>query len=312
MNQPRTMDIIGKRKIWYTISFVMIVPGVISLMLFGLKLGIDFNSGQLSTVRGNVTASKAAEAAKGLDFKDIQVVPSGSDQTQIRFRDASPQTKHEANHQKFKQALQERGVTELSFDSVGPTVSSAIARNAIVSLLLVSLAIVLYVAWAFRNTPPPVSPWGFGIMAIAALLHDALFVLGVFSLLGHFFGVEIDALFVTAILTVIGFSVHDTIVVFDRIRENLRRERLDFETVVNHSILETIGRSINTSLTVLLTLLALFLFGGESIRYFVLALLIGIASGTYSSIFNASPLLVTLHNWRLKRMDLARVSGKKA
>jgi preprotein translocase subunit SecF len=139
-------------------------------------------------------------------------------------------------------------------------------------------------------------------MAIAALLHDALFVLGVFSLLGHFLGVEIDALFVTAILTVIGFSVHDTIVVFDRIRENLRRDKGSFEAIVNNSILETIARSINTSLTVLLTLLALFLFGGQSIRMFVLALLIGIASGTYSSIFNASPLLVTWHNWRLRRM----------
>ena len=149
-------------------------------------------------------------------------------------------------------------------------------------------------------------------MAIAALLHDALFVLGVFSLLGHFLGVEIDALFVTAILTVIGFSVHDTIVVFDRIRENLRREKGSFETIVNNSILETIARSINTSMTVLLTLLALFLFGGQSIRMFVLALLIGIASGTYSSIFNASPLLVTWHNWQLKRSAKPRTKLRKS
>jgi preprotein translocase subunit SecF len=175
----------------------------------------------------------------------------------------------------------------------------------------VSAAIVLYIAFAFRNTPPPVSPWGFGLMAIVALLHDALFLLGLFSLLGHFFEIEIDALFVTAILTVIGFSVHDTIVVFDRIRENLRRERGDFETIVNHSILETIARSVNTSLTVLLTLLALFLFGGHSIKMFVLALLIGIASGTYSSIFTASPLLVTWHNWRLRRMAKQAKSGRK-
>ena len=309
--QPRTMNLIGKRKIWYAISLIMIVPGLISLMLWGLRLGIDFNAGQLSTVRGSVTVSRVNEAAKGLGFQDIQVVPSGSDQTQIRFRDPSPQAQHEGNHQKFKAALAERGINELSFDSVGPTVSSAIARNAIISLLLVSLAIVLYIAWAFRNAPPPVSPWSFGFMAIAALLHDALFVLGVFSLLGHFLGVEIDALFVTAILTVIGFSVHDTIVVFDRIRENLRREKGSFETIVNHSILETIARSINTSLTVLLTLLALFLFGGQSIRLFVLALLIGIASGTYSSIFNASPLLVTWHNWRLKRMQTAQAGTKR-
>lgn len=300
------MDIIGKRKIWYGISLVMIVPGLISLMLWGLKLGIDFNAGQLSVVKGVVSVDKVNDAAKGLGFADVQVVPGGSDQTQIRFRDPSQQTYHESNHQKFKAALAQRGVEELSFDSVGPTVSKDIARNAILSLLLASLAIVLYVAYAFRNTPPPVSPWGFGVMAIVALLHDALFVLGVFSILGHFFGIEVDALFVTAILTVIGFSVHDTIVVFDRIRENLRREKGTFEQIVNTSILETLARSINTSVTVLLTLLALYLFGGASIRHFVLALLIGIASGTYSSIFNASPLLVTLHNWRLKRMQTAK------
>jgi preprotein translocase subunit SecF len=251
------------------------------------------------------------EAAKGLGFQDVQTVQSGTTQTQIRFRDPAPQDKHEANHQKFKAALAAKGVNELSFDSVGPTVSSTIAMSAIISLVLVSLAIVLYIAFAFRNAPPPVSPWSFGFMAIAALLHDALFVLGVFSLLGHFFGVEIDALFVTAILTVIGFSVHDTIVVFDRIRENLRRDKGNFENVVNNSILETIARSINTSMTVLLTLLALFLFGGQSIRLFILALLIGIASGTYSSIFNASPLLVTWHNWRLKRLAKAKTKPKK-
>ncbi len=296
------MNLIGKRRIWYTISLLMIVPGLVSLAVFGLKLGIDFNSGQLSVVRGSATTQSVQAAASGLGFQDIQVVQSGSDQTQIRFRDPAPQAKHEINHQKFKAALASKGITELSFDSVGPTVSSTIAKNAIISLILVSLAIVFYVAFAFRNAPPPVSPWSFGIMAIAALLHDALFVLGVFSILGHFFGVEIDALFVTAILTVIGFSVHDTIVVFDRIRENLRRDKGSFETIVNNSILETIARSVNTSLTVLLTLLALFLFGGQSIRMFVLALLIGIASGTYSSIFNASPLLVTLHNYRLRRM----------
>lgn len=304
------MNIIGRRKIWYAISILMIVPGMISLILNGLKLGIDFNSGQLSVVQGTVAESVVKTAANGLGFKDIQVVPSGN-QTQIRFQDPSSQEKHEANHQKFKAALANKNIEELSFDSVGPTVSSAIARNAVLSLLLVSLAIVLYIAYAFRNAPPPVSPWSFGFMAIAALLHDAFFVLGVFSILGYFFGVEIDALFVTAILTVIGFSVHDTIVVFDRIRENLRREKGDFETIVNHSILETLARSINTSMTVILTLLALFLFGGQSIRMFVLALLIGVASGTYSSIFNATPLLVTWHNYRLKRMAKLKASPKR-
>ncbi len=296
------MNLIGKRKIWYAISLIAIVPGVISLMLFGLKLGIDFNSGQMTVVRGNVVAATLRPAAAAIGLRDVQIVPNGTGQTQIRFTDPSPQAQHEANHQKLKTALTAQGLQELSFDSVGPTVSRDIARNALISLLIASLAIVLYVAFAFRNVPAPASSWSFGFMAIAALLHDALFVLGIFSLLGHFFQVEIDALFVTAILTVIGFSVHDTIVVFDRIRENLRREKGSFEVIVNHSILETLARSINTSLTVILTLLALLLFGGQSIRYFVLALLIGVASGTYSSIFNASPLLVTWYDYRQKQL----------
>jgi preprotein translocase subunit SecF len=302
------------RKWWYLISLILIVPGFISLCIWGLKLGIDFNSGQLSTVNGNVTSSAVQKSASGLGFTDLQIVPSGQGQTQLRFTDPSAQANHEANHQKFKIALAQEGINELSFDSIGPTVSRDIARNAIISLLVAALAIVLYVAWAFRNAPQPVSPWSFGVMAIIALLHDAFFVLSVFSLLGHFFGVEVDSLFVTAILTVIGFSVHDTIVVFDRIRENLRREKGSFEAVVNTSILETLARSINTSLTVILTLLALFLFGGQSIKLFVLALLIGVASGTYSSIFNASPLLVTWHNYKLKRAaaELHRARPAKA
>ncbi len=295
------MNLIGKRKIWYAISIIMILPGVASLALFGLNLGIDFKSGEVSTVSGTVAASEVTPIASSIGFKDITVVSLGSNQTEIRYSDPSTQASHEANHQKLKVALAKKGITELSFDSVGPSVSKSIATNAIAALLAASLAIVLYVAYAFRNAPRPVSPWSFGVMAIIALLHDAFFVLGVFSILGHFFGVEIDALFVTAILTVIGFSVHDTIVVFDRIRENLRRRKGSFEDTVNASILETLARSINTSLTVILTLLALFLFGGQSIRLFVLALLIGIASGTYSSIFNASPLLVTWHNYKLSR-----------
>ena len=163
---------------------------------------------------------------------------------------------------------------------------------------------MLYIAFAFRNIPPPMTSWQFGVVAIVAMLHDALLLVGMFSILGVVAGVEIDSLFITAVLTVIGFSVHDTIVVFDRIRENLRRERGTFEGIVNTSILETLARSLNTSLTVLLALLALYLVGGDSIKLFVLALLVGIASGTYSSILTASPLLVTWHNWRQKRIGL--------
>jgi preprotein translocase subunit SecF len=309
------VNIIGHRKIWYTISLVLIVPGVISLCIWGLRLGIDFKGGAEETVSGNVNTVQVLKLTNQDGFKDVTFVSAGGGNTIIRYLDTTPDAQHEANHQTFKKQLAALGLSEQSFSSIGPAVSSDIARNALLSLVAASVAIVLYVAFAFRNAPRPVSPMSFGVMAIVALLHDSLFVLGVFSILGHFARVEIDSLFVTAILTVIGFSVHDTIVVFDRIRENLRRERGEFETIVNHSILETFVRSINTSLTVLLTLLALFLFGGASIHLFVLALILGIASGTYSSIFNASPLLVTWHNYKLahpKKDKVAKKAPRKA
>ncbi|HVE81007.1 MAG TPA: protein translocase subunit SecF [Candidatus Dormibacteraeota bacterium] len=295
------MNIIGRRKIWYAISLIIIIPGTISLLVNGLRLGIDFTGGTLMEVQGRADAATVRQLTDRLDIKDVTVIASGSDRSLIRFRDESKPKQQEAHHQILKRELSAKGLDEIRYEAVGPTVSRDLTRNALVSIAVVSVAIVLYIAFAFRNVPPPLSSYSFGFMAIAALLHDALLLLGIFSLLGAFFGVEIDVLFVTAILTVIGFSVHDTIVVFDRIRENLRRERKPFEDIVNQSIIETLARSLNTSVTVLLTLLALYLFGGQSIKQFVLALLIGIAAGTYSSIFNASPLLVTWNNWRAKR-----------
>lgn len=302
------MNIIGRRRIWYTISLLLIVPGLVSLFTSGLKLGIDFTGGAQLEVKGAATASSITAASSGLGFADLTVVSGGTNDWLIQYRDTAPPSQVEADHQKFLAKLEPLGLQEVQFSNVGPSVSRDIARSAILSVLVASLAIVLYIAFAFRNVPPPASSWSFGGAAIAALLHDAFFVLGAFSLLGHFFHVEVDSLFVTAVLTVIGFSVHDTIVVFDRIRENLRRERKSFEAIVNDSILETLARSINTSMTVLLTLLALYLFGGASIKDFILALLLGIASGTYSSIFNASPLLVTWHNHKLKRLAKAQAT----
>ena len=303
------MNIIGHRRIWYAISLLLIVPGLISLFTSGLKLGIDFTGGAQLEVKGVASASSISTASSGLGFADLTVVSGGTNDWLIQYRDTAPPSQVEADHQRFLAKLQPLGLQEVQFSNVGPSVSRDIARSAILSVLVASIAIVLYIAFAFRNVPPPASSWSFGAAAIAALLHDAFFVLGAFSLLGHFFHVEVDSLFVTAVLTVIGFSVHDTIVVFDRIRENLRRERKSFEAIVNDSILETLARSINTSMTVLLTLLALYLFGGASIKNFILALLLGIASGTYSSIFNASPLLVTWHNHKLKKLAKAQAAA---
>ena len=178
-------------------------------------------------------------------------------------------------------------------ESVGPTIGGETTKNAFIAVALAAVMIVIYLAIAFYKVPKPASSWRFGITAVVALLHDVLVVVGLFSILGHFLGVEVDVLFVTALLTVIGFSVHDTIVVFDRIRENLTKHMgKKFIDVANLSVIQTLGRSLNTSLTVVFVLLALLLFGGESIKWFVTALLIGVVSGTYSSIFNATALLV--------------------
>lgn len=296
------MNIIGRRKIWYLLSALLILPGIISLFANGLKLGIDFTGGSLLEVQGRISEQQVNEAKGSLKFDNLTLTPSGENRTLIRFRDPheSPEQR-EANHQTFKQSLESIDAQEVRFDSVGPSVSRDITRNALVAVAAVSLAVVLYVAFVFRNAPPPVKPISFGLATVVALVHDALFLLGLFSILGWLAGIEIDALFVTSILTVIGFSVHDTIVVFDRVRENLRREKKPFEEIVNNSTLQTMTRSLNTSITVLLVLLALYLFGGESIKTFVLSLFVGIAVGTFSSIFVASPLLVTYHNWQTKQ-----------
>ncbi|MBA3678846.1 protein translocase subunit SecF [Candidatus Saccharibacteria bacterium] len=294
------MNIVGLRKIWFSFSIIIIIPGVIALALWGLKPGIDFTGGQELEVSGGSNQSQLHDLVASVGVKDITVTTSGSDRLLVRYSDKGV-GESQVIHQEITKLLVTKGLSETAFNSVGPSVSRDITRNAAISVALAALAIILYIAFAFRNTPPPVSPWSFGVTAIIAVLHDILLVLGVFAILGHFFGVEVDSLFVTAILTVIGFSVHDTIVVYDRIRENLRRYNQPFEQVVNTSILETFARSINTSLTVLLVLLAFLLFGGQSIHYFILALLIGIFSGTYSSIFNASPLLVVYNNYKIKR-----------
>ncbi len=294
------MNIIGRRRLWFAISILIIIPGLISLALWGLKPGIDFAGGQVMEVRSNSSQEELKQIFEAAETRDVTITTTGQDTILIRYRDPEGKSTTEVNSQ-LKAQLQAIGTEQVSFESVGPAVSRDITRNAIIAVGLASVAIVIFLAIAFRNTPPPVSPWSFGVAAVIALLHDTLVLLGIFSILGHFFNVEVDSLFVTAVLTTIGFSVHDTIVVFDRIRENLKRYNHDFEIVVNDSIVETIVRSVSTSLTVLFTLLALLIFGGESIRLFVLALLLGIISGTYSSIFNAAPMLVVWNNFKLKR-----------
>ncbi len=288
------MNIIGKKYWYFLFSLIIIVPGVISLMLWGLNLSIEFTGGSNFTFsfQKNVTAQEVSTIKNTFTQNKIEVLstePSGNtvlvkSKPVDQKTDVTITTALKNKYKDFQQS---------SYETIGPTIGSETTVNAVKALVFASFLIVLYITWSFRKVPKPASSFRFGVCAIIALIHDVLVLLGIFSILGHFLGVEVDSLFLTAALTVIGFSVHDTIVVFDRIRENLRRVGGEnFAEVVNDSILQTLDRSLNTSLTVLLVLVALLIFGGASIKWFVVALLVGIISGTYSSIFNASPLLV--------------------
>ncbi len=299
------LNIIGKRNVYFLISLLVIIPGIISLFVFGLKLSIDFTGGTRMSLlfpeKVNERTIDQVESAFEKEGTDIVSMQPSDNRLILRTKPID----EKKNAQIVESIKVSAGkLTQEEFATIGPTIGKETTLNAFYTILLASTLIVLYIAFSFRSVPKPTSSWKFGVVTIAALVHDVLLVVGVFSILGHFLQVEVDGLFVTAILTVIGFSVHDTIVVFDRIRENLRRYvGVPFAEVVNNSIVETIVRSLNTSLTSILVLLTLFLFGGESIRWFVGALLIGMISGTYSSIFNAAPILVVWQEWEEKKRN---------
>jgi preprotein translocase subunit SecF len=283
------------------------VPGIISLVLpGGLHPGIDFTSGTIMTIQfdNQVEQDKLRQAFAALGHNEAIVQQSSGVNTFIVRTRPLVQAQQTASgdlgtseRQQIEQSLTDSfgPLQILNLDQVSPLIAEEIVRYAILAVAAASVGILLYLWWAFNKVSHPLR---YGTTAIAALLHDALIVLGIFSILGRLFPaeIEIESTFIVAVLTVIGFSVHDTIVVFDRIRENfIRRAGDTFEDVVNHSLAQTLTRSLNTSLTVILTLVVLMLFGGVTIRTFVLALLIGITTGTYSSIFVASMLLVSWH-----------------
>jgi len=301
------VNIIGRRKIWYIVSTVLIAPGIIALILWGLKFGIDFKGGALIQVQYSQSkpVDEVKNSLKDLGLNNLIVTTTSDNGFIIRT-----ETLTQEQYNKISDQLKKVGeYKETSYESVGPTVSSDIEKKAIISVILASLAIILFVAYTFRRVPKPASSWRFGICAVLALIHDLAFVIGLFAILGHFLGYEIDSLFITALLTIMGFSVHDTIVVFDRIRENLRKHPSEnFEKNVNNSIIQTLNRSLNTSLTVLIVLAALFFLGGVTLHHFVLALLAGIAIGTYSSIFNASAMLVSWQGWSMRRLAKEKVT----
>jgi len=295
--------IIQKRKLWFIISGILLMPGIAALFIWGLNLGIDFKGGTLLQVE--FTEERPAsqdiyEALSSQDLGNIVIQPVGEKEMNIRLKHIDNNTR-----QQIIVNLNENfsGVEEKSFESIGPTIGQELKEKAIIAIIVVLVFIIIYISFAFRKiTSGPVKSWVYGLGAIIALVHDILIVTGIFAILGHYLNIEINILFVTALLTVLGFSVHDTIVVYDRVRERLKLSaNKTFEEVVNESVNQTLIRSVNTSLTTLFVLVALYLFGGQSIQYFVLALIIGIISGTYSSIFIASPILVVWDDWKSKK-----------
>lgn len=295
--------IISKSKYSYIFSIVLTVLSVLSLAVWGLKPSIDFTGGTLMEVQfiGETPQNQEISTVlQDLNLGSLTLQASGKNAMLIRY--ASEDDK--VNEQVWQKISAKYADTkQLRVDFINPTVSQELKGKSLNAIFLAVAGIMGYIAWAFRKVSRPVESWKYGAGAVIALVHDVLITAGVFSVLGHFYGVEVGIPFVAALLTILGFSVHDTIVVYDRTRENLIRSgrRDEFPQVVNQSLNETLVRSLNTSLTVLITLLAIYLFGGESIKNFALALLVGITFGTYSSIFVASALLVTSYEWANKR-----------
>ena len=304
------MDFVGKRFWFFLISLLVITPGVIFLIIApGLRPGIDFTGGSSMTLQfqesSSVTQQEMREALSNHGYSESTVQNLGNNSFFVRTKQLDEEAKDSLVEGLTTSLAPGSGNVLQGFDLVSPIVAQETVLNALWAVLAAAVGIFFYVWWAFRNVP---SPFRYGLAAIAALLHDATIVVGIFAILGEVLQMEVNTMFLIALLTVIGYSVNDTIVVFDKIRENvLIYANRPFPEIVNLSIAETIGRSINTSFTLLVTLLALILFGGATIREFLIVLLIGVVVGTYSSIAVASQILVT---WEQK--GIALPFGKKA
>jgi len=303
------MYIVTYRKFFLGLSALLVIISLAAIFRFGLKLGIDFTGGsvlQVTYEEGRPDFETVKKAVEALRFDSTTVQPAGDNDIIVRTTTLS-----ETEKDLLLGALSSKGtvqMTQKKFDSIGPTIGRELRTKSFWAILLVILLIVLYITFAFRKVSFPVSSWKYGLAAVIALLHDVIVPTGFYVVYNHYVGGEIDVLFVTAILTIVGFSVHDTIVVFDRIRENLRTgsSKTDFKDTVGISLNQTFGRSINTSLSVILVLLVLLFAGGESTKNFSLLLTVGIFLGTYSSIFLASPLLILLKELQDKKLAHAK------
>lgn len=298
-------SVTNTKKIWFSISVVLFVVSVGVILTWGFQLGIDFTGGSLMEEHytgASIDIPVIVSAVKTVTGEDPTVQPLGTAGAIIRtkFIDEKP---HQEILKKIRAQLPKGGeIREERFETIGPTVSAELVSRAKWSIIAVMVAIVLYIAWAFRQVSQPLKSWVYGVVAVIALFHDVFIPAGIFAALGHFAHYEVDTLFVTALLTILGFSVHDTIVTFDRVREHLKQKaKEDFALLVDKSVRETLRRSVFTSLTVLLVLVPVYFLSVESIKHFTLTLMIGVVAGTYSSIFIACPLLVVWNNLAHKR-----------
>ena len=281
-------------KIMFFFSVGLTIAAVVLITTFGLRFGADFKGGSVMELVFNDQRppvdklGKVVSAVQGVS--NVNVSPAGDKDALIRLNNVDEET-----HQKILGAISGKfgKITENRFDSIGPTIGNELKKKSITAIIVLLLAVVIYLAIVFRKLSSVLSPWAMGIAAIAGLVHDVLVPIGLFALLGHYLNIEITSIFVAAVLTILGYSISDSVVVFDRIRENVLRfgARENFGETVHKSILQTLVRSLNTTFTTLLSLVAIFFFGGESIKYFALALIVGVFCGAYSSIFIASPIL---------------------
>lgn len=297
------MFIIRFRNLFVSLSLALVLASALALAVFGLKPAIDFTGGTLIEIpRGELTQEAVAVLVSETTGAEASIRPT-NDAFIIRSAPLS-QEQITAFENGLAKRVPDSSVTRVS--TIGPSLGDELFRKALTSIVLVSLGIMLFIAIAFWKVSKPVSSWVYGLVTLGTLIHDVIIPAGVFALLGVFANVEVDALFVVALLTVLGYSVNDTIVVFDRVRENLRlnqelNKHEEYERTVGKSLMQTYARSINTSLTTMLVLLALFFFGGSQTEDFALALFIGVAAGVYSSIFFAAPLLVIIERWGKKK-----------
>ncbi|MFH1098716.1 MAG: protein translocase subunit SecF [Candidatus Uhrbacteria bacterium] len=296
------LSVVPHRKLWYIISGIFVIAAIVPILIWRFNFGIDFTGGSLIEFDFNDGRPLVTEIER--DFNElgatrVKVQTAGDRGMIIRSAFLSTST-HRAIVEKF--AGQAR---EARYEAIGPSIGQELARKTVIGVILALMGIVAYVAWVFRKASRDISAWCYGVVALISMAHDVIIPMGVFAILGYFRNIEIDAPFIAAVLTILGYSINDTIIVLDRVRENVLSAHSEpFADVVERSVRQSFARSVNTTLTTILALLAIIVFGGASVRYFALALAIGIGVGAYSSIFIAAPLLVTWHNHKNRRVEV--------